>query len=141
MKKQILFFLTLAAISFTTRSQSQPLYFQWAAAFQGNSTSTPRSLAVCPNGDVLSTGSFSDTVDFDPGPGIAEVTTIDYQFGDLFVARLDASGNYVNAFGIGGIDEQDEGNNILTDAQNNVYSAGFFITRPTLTLPHSTLLT
>jgi hypothetical protein len=44
-------------------------------------------------GNVYTTGFFLGTVDFDPGAGTFNLTSAGS--GDLFVSKLDASGNFV----------------------------------------------
>jgi hypothetical protein len=44
------------------------------------------------NGDIVMMGSFEGTVDFDPNSGVQNLTAISR---DLFVLKLNASGNFV----------------------------------------------
>ncbi|MFM1998408.1 MAG: hypothetical protein RL204_355 [Bacteroidota bacterium] len=65
----------------------------WAKAFQGTGTAEVISLSVDASGNVYSVGRFSNTVDFDPGSGTSNITsTSNY---DMFVSKLDISGNFV----------------------------------------------
>lgn len=75
-------------------------------------------------GNVYITGNFSLTVDFDPGIEVANLTSTG-DFADVFVLKLDASGNYVWAKSFGGA-SGDLGNIINVDENGNVYSAGVF---------------
>src|SRR5262249_14187951 len=47
----------------------------WARQFGGTSLDQGEGIAVDSAGDVYTTGSFSGTADFDPGPGIFPLTT------------------------------------------------------------------
>jgi len=69
------------------------------------------------------TGYFHGTVDFDPGAGTTNLTSAGDL--DIFVHKLDASGNLVWAKRIGNTGE-DDGYYITTDASGNVYTVGNF---------------
>ena len=82
------------------------------------------STAVDAAGNIYTTGNFLGTVDFDPGPGVYTLTAVGQQ--DIFICKLDASGNFVWAKKIGGI-AYDSGRSITVDASGNVYTTGFFM--------------
>jgi hypothetical protein len=74
-------------------------------------------------GNILSTGTFDGTSDFDPGIGIQNITSVADQ--DIYVWKLDASGNFIWAKTMGGMTK--EGGVALTsDAQGNAFIGGFF---------------
>ncbi|MBX3164420.1 MAG: SBBP repeat-containing protein [Bacteroidetes bacterium] len=81
------------------------------------------SIATDMVGNVLVTGTFSGTVDFDPGPGTATYSALGY---DVFFAKYDTSGNYLWAKAISGNGFNEVGFNIATDTANNVYVSGSF---------------
>jgi len=83
----------------------------------------PRQLFVSPAGRICVTGSFKDSVDIDPGPGVHML----YSNGgsDAFILKLSANGNFIWAKSFGG-PEDDAVMDIVTDAQGNVYSHGSF---------------
>src|SRR5678815_2255104 len=65
------------------------------------------SVAVDPhNGDVYTTIYFFGTVDFDPGPGVFNLTSAGGS--DIFISKLDSAGNFIWEKKIGGIGN-DEG--------------------------------
>lgn len=80
------------------------------------------------SGDVYVTGSFVNTVDFDPGPGIDEHTSIGYQ--DAFLGKYDADGNFKWARTWGGENAcpfpADSGITVAVDAYGNAYVYGAF---------------
>ena len=96
--------------------------YVWARNFAGPSAGA-NSVEVDSFGNVYTTGSFSDTADFDPGPGVENLTAIRY--GDVFVSKLDASGNYVWAKSFGGF-WSDDGAELKLDASGNIYTVGSF---------------
>lgn len=73
--------------------------FLWAKQFGGSSYETGKSVRCMGNNNIYVGGKFSGTVDFDPGPGIYNVTANGSS--NAFFAKLDASGNFkwVQAFG------------------------------------------
>jgi len=93
----------------------------WAKSFEGNSYAW--SVAVDASGNIYTTGSFSGTVDFDPGPGITNLTAVGSD--SVFVSKLDTSGNLVWAKSFGGPDS-DFGSSVAVDAAGNVYTVGEF---------------
>ncbi|MBI2968117.1 MAG: SBBP repeat-containing protein [Bacteroidetes bacterium] len=82
-------------------------------------------ITVDNSGNVLVTGSFRNIVDFDPGPGTADLTSVGGATPDIFFAKYDANGNYVWAKNIGSTD-YDEGYSIAVDSTGNVFITGFF---------------
>jgi hypothetical protein len=97
--------------------------FIWAKRLGGSGTGTGRAISVDADGNVYSGGAFSGLVDFDPGPG---VNTINSAGGtDVFISKLNASGNFIWARHMGGI-YSDYCSSIALDATGNVYSTGGF---------------
>ncbi|RPI86649.1 MAG: hypothetical protein EHM40_23555, partial [Chloroflexi bacterium] len=74
-------------------------------------------------GNLYITGDFSGTVDFDPGPGISNLTSAG--FGDIFISKLDGDGNFIWATNLGGI-SSDLADGIALDNSGNLYLSGFF---------------
>jgi len=97
--------------------------YQWANNIGGNNFSYGYSIALDGAGNCYITGGFMGTADFDPGPGIANLTSAGND--DIFVAKYNSSGVYQWAFKIGGVNS-DEGFGIAVDASSNVYITGNF---------------
>ncbi|WKZ38736.1 MAG: S-layer homology domain-containing protein [Anaerolineales bacterium] len=95
----------------------------WAKGIGGTGFDSGASIAVDKNGNNYLTGSFSNTVDFDPGPGTTNLTSAGGR--DIFVAKYDSAGNLIWAKGIGGTG-LDFGTAVVVDASNNVYVTGLF---------------
>jgi hypothetical protein len=88
----------------------------------GTSGDVAYSFATDASGNVYSTGYFGATVDFDPGGGTFNLTSLDI---DVFVSKLDAFGNFVWAKQMGGT-LGTVGRSIALDASGNIYTTGDF---------------
>ena len=97
--------------------------FIWAKQMGGTSSSNSSSIKVDINGNVYTTGSFIGTSDFDPGSGIYNLTSAGIW--DIFVSKLDSSGNFLWAKLLGGSAE-DESHSATVDMNGNVYTTGRF---------------
>lgn len=91
----------------------------WAKSMGGAGGGGGSSIAVDANGNVFTTGHYSGTGDFDPGPGIFNLNS-----GGVFISKLDAAGNFVWAKNIG--TEGDGALSIYVDASGNIYTTGKF---------------
>ena len=81
-----------------------------------------QSIATDSAGNVYVTGSFHGTVDFDPGPGVYNLTSAGGS--DIFVAKYTPSGSLVSARAMGGAGD-DLGTGIAVN-NGGVYVAGGF---------------
>ena len=97
--------------------------FVWAKSMGGVDGDYGNGIAVDSSGNVYTTGYFGATADFDPGTGTANLTSMGVD--DIFVSKLDGSGNFAWARGMGGTD-YDSGYGIATDSNGNVYTTGHF---------------
>ena len=99
--------------------------YVWAKNMNAGSFLRPQGMHLDAAGNIYLCGTFGDntTVDFDPGPGVQNLTTSDY---DLFYAKYDNNGNYIWAKSIGGTGINDLGNAIRTDVAGNIYMTGYF---------------
>lgn len=64
----------------------------WATSW-GGSEGRPVDLAITPSGDVLVTGWFTVSIDFEPGP--EEDIRASREWGDIFLCRFNGSGEYL----------------------------------------------
>lgn len=95
----------------------------WAKRFGAGGSDVVEGIAVEESGHVFTTGSFSGTVDFDPGAGTANLTSAGGH--DVFVSRLDSAGSYVWAKRFGGTGGE-SAKGIAIDGAGNVYTTGNF---------------
>jgi gliding motility-associated-like protein len=103
--------------------------FVWAKQMGGAENDRSSSMALDASGNVLTTGSFRATADFDPGLGTFNLTAA-VGLTDIFVSKLDALGNFVWAKAMTGTGVN-EGRSIATDASGNVFTTGQFENSPT----------
>lgn len=97
--------------------------FIWVKQMGGIYDDTGYSITIDADGDIITTGDFQNTIDFDPGSGIANLTSEGKL--DVFIQKLDANGNFLWAKSMGGIYD-DRGYAVTTDTDGNVYTTGFF---------------
>lgn len=98
--------------------------YQWAFGMgNANGSNFGNSIKVDGSDNVYVTGMFGGTVDFDPGPGTANLTG--NGAGDIFVAKYNSSGVYQWAFKIGSTD-WDRGQSLEVDGSGNIFVTGYF---------------
>ena len=95
----------------------------WVKQLIGSQFDGAYSVAVDVSGNVYTTGFFQDVTDFDPGPGISNLTSSGA--GDIFVQKMDSNGNFLWTKGMGGV-SMDVGLSIALDASGNCYTTGYF---------------
>lgn len=98
--------------------------FLWVKEF-GSSLSEDRgvSISIDNNENVITTGYFRETSDFDPGSGVMNITSNGDQ--DIFVQKLDPNGNFIWAKSIGDIGTENA-YSVEADISGNIYLAGYF---------------
>jgi hypothetical protein len=99
--------------------------FVWAKAMGGTGIEVGYSITIDASGNILTTGNFNGTADFDPGAGTFNLTSAAAS-NDIFISKLDATGNFVWAKAMGGANT-DIGRSIATDAWGYVYTTGMFV--------------
>src|SRR5690242_8895037 len=120
MKKAIYLIVMMFII---TISYAQTPALKWAKKIGGTAWDSGNGIAVDATGNVYVIGQFFGTTDFDPGPGVKNLTSAgDYE---AFVCKLDATGAYVWAVALGGT-SADTGKLIALDSSGNVYCSGVF---------------
>ncbi len=87
----------------------------WAYKVGGTTADAARSIAVDGSGNVFITGYFTGTNrDFDPGPGVANLSAGFTGTSDVFLAKYTAAGSYLWAFKIG-VANDDKGYAVAVD--------------------------
>ncbi|MBK7936520.1 MAG: SBBP repeat-containing protein [Lewinellaceae bacterium] len=98
--------------------------YTWAKRVGGPDFEGSNDIAVDGSGNVHITGYFQgNNVDFDPAAGVANLSSTGYS--DIFIAKYDASGNYIWAKQAGGTGFE-SGNGIALDGSGNVHITGNF---------------
>ncbi len=96
--------------------------FIWVKQFSGINTVTATT-SIDQFGNIYSTGFFKETIDFDPGPGVYELSSSGEQ--DIYVHKMNGDGEFIWAIKMGDTGG-DIGRNIKTDSIGNVYVTGAF---------------
>jgi len=104
---------------------AQGVEFNFAVGFGGTGEELVGGVVVDDAGNIYTTGSFTDTVDFDPGPGITNLVSQGEE--DIFVQKLDSSGNFLWAKSMGGTGEE-LAFSLALDNVGNICIAGSFET-------------
>ena len=95
----------------------------WAIQSGSTTADVRNSLAIDAMSNIIVTGYFSGTSDFDPSLSTASLTSVGSN--DIFMAKYNASGNYLSAKSMGGTGP-DYGNSISIYNGNTVYLSGGF---------------
>jgi hypothetical protein len=97
--------------------------FVWAMALAGTGNDAPYGISVDASNNVITTGAFTGTGDFDPGVGSFSMTSAGGN--DIFTSKLDVSGAFVWAKRLGGT-VNDIGSSVKADASGNIITTGSF---------------
>ncbi len=97
--------------------------FVWARQMGGLGNDNSTSISLDGIGNIYITGIFELTADFDPGIGVYNFTSAGAQ--DVFINKLDVSGNFVWAKQLGS-SGFDVGQSIKLDGSSNVFLTGYF---------------
>ncbi len=97
--------------------------FLWAKNFGGTAIEIGRCLALDANNNLCITGNFQGTCDFDPNAGTYNLNSAGMD--DIYICKLDNSGNFLCASGMGGINNE-MGLSVCVDANNAILITGFY---------------
>lgn len=116
--------LCISLLSLLVSSTGNAQQFRWAKDIGGAGPEMLLDMTVDASGNIISTGYFAGSVDFDPGAGTKILTSAGSN-PDLFVQKMDKNGNLIWAVSLGD-QEWDWGDAVKTDAAGNIYIAGRF---------------
>lgn len=116
MRKQILLLLLLFFFSLANAQNSQ-----WLLGIGGPDVDHLAAMVTDSSGNLYMTGFFSNTVDFDPGPGVFNVTTKGEN--DIFVTKLNADGIHQWTRTFGSV-TNDSGRDLILDYSGHLVIRG-----------------
>jgi hypothetical protein len=95
----------------------------WVKRIGGDNSVEPLAIAVDTIGNIYISGEFAQTVDFNPGPGVANRTATIWGNTDVFLLKLNTNGAYlwVRTFGNSWTDS---GNGLAIDASGDIILSG-----------------
>ena len=97
--------------------------FVWAKTFGGNQYDGIYDMVLDKHENIITIGTFENTVDFNPNTGIYNLSSKGGQ--EAFVQKLDSSGNFIWAHSFGGT-SSDLGYGLAIDSKDNIYATGVF---------------
>ncbi len=95
-----------------------------AISFTNNLDCKAYSLALDNLGNIIVTGGFTGSVDFEPGPGVTQLVAGGYY--DIFLVKLTTNLGFVWAHRFGYTGGDDYGYSVSTDSGNNILVTGYF---------------
>lgn len=116
--KNLLLFCFLA-ISYLAQGQT----YSWTVVNTGPGNVFSSDVTTDANGNVYTIGFFSGQVDFNPSPGVLNLSSAGDN--DIFIQKLDSAGAFIWARRIGGT-LSDVASTLYVDANNNVHLVGSF---------------
>ena len=105
--------------------------FVWANHMGGKNRTQSNSIALDPSGNIFITGTYADSVDFDPGAGktvlVSEDNYVSYEpSADIFVSKYDNNGAFLWAKGFNG-DGEDIQSCLAIGPSDHIYVLGTFV--------------
>lgn len=119
----IILLSSLISVTFSPNSFGQT--FQWAKQLGGAGWDQATSIKIDQNNAVYTVGLFIGTVDFDPGIGVFNLTSVGEK--DAFICKLDANGNFLWAKQYGDSAAIDEKSSLAIDSSGNLYITNSFL--------------
>jgi hypothetical protein len=97
--------------------------FSWAKKMGSSGSDRSYSVLLDTSGNIYMSGYFSHTVDFDPGPGVVNLTSSGSN--DVFILKLDSFANLVWVKQLDATIEG-QGKPMAIDISGNIYLTGYF---------------
>lgn len=115
--------LTILIFIITSSIDLEAQTFQWAKSMGvANLGCVGNSICTDAAGNVYTIGYFDGIIDFDPGPGVYNLTPVPQSI-NCYISKLTASGNFIWARSISATTWL-TGSRILLDASNNIFITG-----------------
>lgn len=95
----------------------------WVHSLGNNNPEKIKAIDVDANGNVYAVGEFTRSMDFDPGPGVFNLSVVG--FADIFLWSLKPNGdfNFARAFGDGSLESP---NDISVNSSGDIVITGFY---------------
>jgi hypothetical protein len=119
------FIFTLILTFSSALSYAQPASWLWAKSLGGSIADNGISKTTDLAGNSFLTGQFNGTSDFDPGSGSFTLTASN-SLSDIFIAKLDSSGDFQWAKQIGGIAADVATAITIAPVNGAIYITGYF---------------
>ncbi|MEM6964016.1 MAG: SBBP repeat-containing protein [Bacteroidota bacterium] len=117
-------FILLIVLIFYSLTLSAQTEHLWTKSYGGNGWDYGTGVAIDAEGNIYSVGRFANTVDFDPGTEVSNLTAVGST--DIYIQKLDAEGNFIWSRAVGG-SEDDVAFALGLDGAGNVYLTGNFL--------------
>ena len=116
--------LLIGMLLMTNWIKGQTISTNWIKGFQGSNQESVKSITKDIQGNIYTTGYFSGSVDFDPGPASFILSSAGQQ--DIFVSKLKSDGDFVWAKRLGGTGNE-MANAIVADSFGHLNITGFYM--------------
>ena len=119
MRARYLIFTTMVLVVPMLSAQS----FEWGFGLTAGQFDNPsaRSTVMDDQADVITIGTFLNTLDLDPGPGVFNVTSVGDA--DVYIQKVDAMGNFLWGASFGG-GSSDWAESVAVDGDGNIVLTG-----------------
>jgi hypothetical protein len=117
------FILLFLSVFILQNCSAQQINFNWAQSIGDTLGDYGKALAFDNNGNLISAGAFSATVDFDAGPAIYNLSAVNGT--DTYIMKTDTSGKLIWARQFAGANNACE--DLATDPAGNIYICGSFL--------------
>jgi hypothetical protein len=121
MKTKSLLLTAVATIGLAAATMGQN--FNWVKQIGGTSSDFGYLIKKDTSGNFIIVGNYSGTIDLNPGAAVVNVTSSGNQ--DIFITKLDPSGNFLWGKSVGG-SNTDAVSDLIIENNGNIYLCGFF---------------
>lgn len=115
--------LLILSLLFIGNIYCQEAGFEWASSIGSSDVEANRSMDIDNDGNIYHTGFYFEDFDFDPGPGVHELTHVGGI--DCYITKLNSDGGFEWAISIAG-PNNDQGFDVICSESDNIYVTGYF---------------